>query len=157
MKKSQDDAKSLQERALRLLARREYSYAELMQRLSRFASKDVVEEVLDHLSEAGYQSDQRFAEVWIRNRLQQYQGEQRIRYELRQKGIARERVDQEILAANPNWPELAAALYRRKYGEMLAPSREEQAKRMRSLLNAGFSYDQVREALKHLDSEAEFD
>ncbi len=84
---------ALKARAIRLLARREHSRAELKQKLSRKHSADeplsdeLLESVLDQLADEGYQSDQRFAELLIRQRINNGYGELDIAARLKKKGI----------------------------------------------------------------------
>ena len=57
-------------RALRLLARREYCSAELRRKLrEREVPEDIVEQVLAELEAAGYLSETRFAESFLRSRM----------------------------------------------------------------------------------------
>ena len=64
--KSTPDAGELQERALRLLARREHSRAELSHKLGQagFAADDITP-LLDEFEEKNWLSDRRFAESYV--------------------------------------------------------------------------------------------
>ncbi|MCR6651541.1 MAG: recombination regulator RecX [Cellvibrionaceae bacterium] len=75
---------------LTLLARREHSQYELQQKLlQRFpGAADLIGEVLDGAADDGYQSDSRFAEAYIRARSNKGYGFQRLRQELRLRGVA---------------------------------------------------------------------
>lgn len=143
------DRQALKNKVIAFLARREYSRAELVLRLkSKAESPDILENVLDELEASGYQSDRRFAEMFIRNRLGQYWGAERIRYELRQKGINQELTAELLEEQSPDWELLARTLVQKRFGETLAADLKEQAKRLRYLVNHGFSYDQAQRALK---------
>ncbi|WP_409523464.1 regulatory protein RecX [Nitrincola sp. MINF-07-Sa-05] len=137
--------------AIGLLARREYSRAELQQRLQRKASAEQVESVLDRLQNDGYQSDKRFAEVFIRNRISQGQGEIKIRYELRQKGVSDELVSAALQEADPDWFALALSVRERRFPMDSSTDIKTQAKQLRHLVGRGFSYDQARYALSASD------
>lgn len=77
----------LRERALKLLAVRDRSRAELARRLRRDgASEAAVSDVLAWLERLGYLNEERFAENWIRARGTRY-GPLRLEAELREKGL----------------------------------------------------------------------
>lgn len=143
------DRQALKNKVFAFLARREYSRAELVLRLkSKAESPNILADVLDELEASGYQSDRRFADMFIRNRLGQYCGAERIRYELRQKGICQALVAELLEEQSPDWDMLARTLVHKRFGETLAADLNEQAKRLRYLVNHGFSYDQAQRALK---------
>jgi len=85
-------------KAIRLLERRERSRSELTERLLRegFASDDV-EMTISWLQEKGLQSDVRFAESLVRDRIARGYGERKIAYELSRHGIS--------LSDVPGYPE----------------------------------------------------
>jgi regulatory protein len=74
---------------LALLARREHSQYELQQKLlKRFSgSETLIQEVLGRVASDGYQSDSRYAEAYIRSRSNKGYGLQRLRQELKLRGI----------------------------------------------------------------------
>ena len=99
--------------AIRLLARREYSRAELAQRLAlRAHAPDVVTACLDELAESGLQSDQRFTESFLRSRVMRGQGPLKIRGELERRGIERDLIATTLSTAEQvgevDWYALAA-------------------------------------------------
>lgn len=150
---SQRDA-SPRDIAIGLLARREYSRAELAQRLRKKAFDEAaINECLDTLIEQGLQSDARFAAVFVRSRILRGQGTIRIKGELRQRGI-----DQETLSAafeaveeseNVDWFELARETLARRF-ESPGETPKERARRERFLANRGFDFEQIRYALSCL-------
>jgi len=76
----------IENRALRLLARREHSRTELWYKLYRRAEDDSqLVRVLDQLESAGWLDDRRFAEVYARQRREAGYGPVRIRAELEQR------------------------------------------------------------------------
>ena len=142
------DAQSIRNKIISLLARREHSRAELHQRLkSQAESIELLNEVLDRMAQDGYQSDQRFTESFIRQRVSQYWGPKRIVFELSQKGISKAMIDQVMEAMDPNWRDLAVGLAKKRFDNSIKPVPKEQAKRLRYLLNHGFSYDDAKNAL----------
>ena len=65
----QDDFKTVENAAMRLLARRDYSRLELWRKLSKRGEEGIVNAVLDALADKDYQSDQRFADLLVRSRI----------------------------------------------------------------------------------------
>lgn len=143
--------------AIRLLARREYSRAELVERLARRGHEPGdVADALASLAEEGLQSDARFAESFLRSRVMRGQGPLKIRSELERRGLDRERIrtvfaDEE---EEVDWFALAReALAKRFTGPGDSP--RERARRERFLASRGFDSEQVRHALEHAWDEAQ--
>ena len=81
---------TLRQRAMALLGRREYSLAELRQKLRPFASDGKrLEAVLADLVARDWQSDARFAESWVLSHAPR-QGVLRLQQDLRQRGVSAE-------------------------------------------------------------------
>jgi len=97
----QDDYRRIRGQAIRLLAARPRSTADLRARLLRSgASEDQVGAVLTDLAAAGYLDDLAFARDWIVSRMAtRPYGLRRLRWELRQKGVPMPLVEQAIQQA----------------------------------------------------------
>ncbi len=135
-----DTPAQLKARALRYLARREHSRAELARKLASHAdSSDALQLLLSELESRKQLSDERFAEQRAHVMARKY-GPARIRQDLQSKGIAAE-----IAEGLPieNEMERARAIIARKY-RTSATTREERAKRARFLHGRGFSGDVIR-------------
>ena len=143
------DTPSLRNKVISLLARREYSRAELYQRFKdQVESTQLLNEELDRLAENGYQSDQRFAESFVRQRVSQYWGQKRITYELQQKGIPKDLILRILEEMEVNWADLAKELAIKRFNQSVPTSQKEQSRRFRYLLNHGFDYEEAKNALK---------
>jgi len=134
---------TLRERALRLLARREHSRAELERKLRAHAtSEDDLESLLEDLLRRKLLSDERYAESRVHSLSRKF-GAARIAHELRAKGLDKGLADQVSKAARATEVERAREVWRRKF--RVAPStREERARQMRFLQSRGFSFDAIR-------------
>ena len=138
-----DTPAELKARALRFLARREHSRAELSRKLAPHAeSAEALLFLLDELEARKQLSDERFAEVRA-NWMSRKYGAARIRQDLKAKGVAEELVARVSPAGEV---EKARAILARKY-RAAATTREEKSRRMRFLQSRGFSYDTIRSAL----------
>lgn len=135
--------------ALNMLARREFSRAELSKRLSdKFPEQaDEVLLVLDRLQDEGLQSDQRFVDMWFRSQLSKGRGPRRIKQECHGKGVS-ELVQQAIDDSDTDWYALASEVAQRKFKSAVDP--QQQAKIYRFLIYRGFTSDMVRFAISEL-------
>jgi len=138
-----DTPVELKVRALRYLARREHSRAELARKLAPHAeSSQALEGVLDELAQRKQLSDDRYAETrahWLSRKY----GAAKIRQDLKEHGVA-DAVIERVSAEGDL--ETARAILARKYRTPVS-TREEKAKRARFLQSRGFSYEIIRKVL----------
>ena len=135
--------------AMDLLARREHSRRELKQKLlKRFKDDELVDEQLDLLASENLQSDSRFAESFLRQRVSRGHGPLRIRQEMRQRGISDDEIAAAMEAEQPDWYVLAEETYHRKYGALPAEDIREKSRRSRFMQYRGFSLDHFRHILE---------
>lgn len=140
---------------MRLLAGREHSKKELLQKLTvKGFAKERIEPVLDELAVKNWQSDARYAESYARSRILKGYGPAYIAYELRQHGIDLGNTplfDLDALAESVagGWRPLLQQVYRKKYGDGSIPNRNEWAKRSRFLLQRGFTHVMIADLLKN--------
>ncbi len=139
--------------AINLLSRREYSRHELFQKLSpRSSSEAILEKILNRLEDAGYQSDQRFAESFLRSRINRGLGSMRIERELKDKGIGVDIVDQ-VLADDYDWFELAYSSGLKKSVALNLEDFKDKQKLFRYLAYRGFAMDQIQYAIEQYREE----
>ena len=135
-----------------LLARREHSVKELATKLlSRGVDAELIESVIGRLIDERLQSDQRFAEVYLRQRSIKGYGPVRIGVELRERGVDDALISAQFRQAEDegeiDWFERAAAAYAKKYGGTPVEDIKERAKRIRFLQYRGFSHEQIATAM----------
>ena len=140
-------ATSLHDRALRCLATREHSRAELARKLGTLGNEDDVKAELDRLTELGLLSDARFADAYVRAKAARF-GAARLRLELGRKGVSAELIAAS-LEDNCSSGELDRArdIHRRKFAEPPQDARE-WARQARFLQGRGFSSEIIRSVLK---------
>jgi regulatory protein len=143
---------TLRERALRLLARREHSRAELGRKLAAHVEpEDDLEALLEDLSRRKLVSDERYAESRS-HALSRKFGAARIVQELRAKGLDKGLAEGAAAAARTTEVERARAVWLRKF--RAAPvTREERARQMRFLQSRGFSFDAIRAVIRSSDED----
>jgi regulatory protein len=138
-------AADLRERALRLLARREHSRAELMRKLeSAGFAREEIGTLLDDFETRNWLSDQRFAESYVADHRARA-GSIKLAYDLRQRGVP-DSVIENVLSDNRD-SELARAreVWQKKFKAPPANA-DEKARQMRFLLSRGFPPDVIRNA-----------
>ena len=140
---------SLKGRALRYLAAREHSRAELATKLSRHVGPeddpDAVALVLDELAAKGFIDEARVAESVLHRRAGRLGGA-RVLQELRAKGLPDDVVADAAAQLRSTELARAQAVWRRKFGQPPADAAE-RARQLRFLAARGFSGDVARRAL----------
>lgn len=131
--------KELYAKALRCLARRDYAEAELFRRFSSDYDDDAIQTVLDELKRQNYQSDERFVEVFVRSSINKGRGPRRILNDLKNHKIDALMIEQYVMPNETEfWVEQAETVYQKKYGDTIANTQSEKAKRMRFMQYRGF-------------------
>ena len=125
-------------RALRFLARREHSRAELARKLAPHSQDPAeLERVLDDLAQRGWLSDARFAEQYVHSKRGRY-GPARLRQALLARGVGREAVEAAVRDARGGEMAAAQSVWSAKFGTP-PPSHVERARQVRFLQSRGFS------------------
>ena len=129
-------------RAMDLLARREHLRGELAGKLRRRfgeAAAGEIDAALARLEREGLLSDRRFAEAYVRSRVDAGRGPRRIREELRRKGAALALAEQAVAACGADWLAVARRARRKKFGDEMPCDFNEKARQMRFLAYRGFA------------------
>jgi regulatory protein len=142
----------INESCLRLLARREHSQKELLNKLllKGFAKDDILA-VIDELALQGWQSDSRYAESYARHRIQKGYGPFFIAYELRQNGVDEVDLEDLVQKTAGSWVDLLEQIYIKRYGHDSFLDRKEWAKRSRFLMQRGFPGTLISALFDHLN------
>jgi regulatory protein len=147
---------SLRQRALDYLAKREYSIAELAQKLNKVARQyeldaNEIPEILADFKKRNWVSDTRFTEQILHARKSKF-GSARIAYELREKGVSDELISEAVQDVKENELANAKAVWRKKY-DMPPASREEWAKQARFLQSRGFGFEIIKKVINEQEDE----
>lgn len=133
--------------AVSLLARREHSLTELQQKLAQADHTDAeIEATLNWLLEHDLQSDQRFAEAFVRSRSQRGYGAIRIKQEMKQRGVADDLINTTFKTADIDWFALALEVRCKRFGEQMPDDFKERSKQLRFLQYRGFTHEQITES-----------
>ncbi|HET8730381.1 MAG TPA: regulatory protein RecX [Moraxellaceae bacterium] len=122
-----------------MLSRREHSRVELERKLSESGgTSSDVHAILDELSERRLQSDERFAEVFVRSRAEKGYGPRSIAVDLRTRGLDPEQVSAALAASGYDWSQRAVEVRQGRFGRTLPSDPREKARQLRFLQYRGF-------------------
>ena len=151
---------SVKARALRHLARREHSRAELERKLAAVvedkpeaSAAEQIRAALDELSARGLLSDERAAESVLSAQARRL-GSRRLQYTLQSKGLAPELIRATLQQARDTELERARDLWRRRFGAPAADAAG-RARQLRFLAGRGFDADIARRVVQGTDDAAE--
>lgn len=145
---------TVRERALRFLARREYTRSELARKLAPHTeaeNRDELDALLDDFTRRGWLSEARFVEMVVQARLGKF-GSRRIIHELREKGVSEETIAAALPEIRENELETARAVWAKKFGILPADARE-RAKQIRFLASRGFGTETIRRVVQGKEDE----
>lgn len=143
---------TLRSRAIKLLARREHTRAELASKLAAHGTPEEINTVIDQLTACNLQSDARFAESFIRAKASR-SGRLKLRHSMLSKGLAKTLVEDHLATADmPDELTRAQELWLRKFATT-PNSAKEWARQARFLQSRGFSTDVIRRVLKEPSEE----
>jgi regulatory protein len=149
---------SVKGRALRYLAQREHSRAELERKLARTvedseagSAASQIQAALDQLAAAGLLSDTRAAESVLTSQGKRF-GSRRLKQVLQGKGLAPELVQQTLQEARGTELARAQEVWQRRFGSPPADARE-RARQMRFLAGRGFDGDVIRRVVRGADED----
>jgi regulatory protein len=137
--------------AMRALDQRMQSSKELRTRLMRKGFEPAaIDAALVKLTEWGYLNDERFAELWIENRLaHRPRGKRMLEQELRQKGIDREIVQDTVASMEIDDRAAALELATKRLNSVRGLPPDEQKKKLTGILaRRGFDYGVIRATLE---------
>lgn len=137
---------ALREKALRLLARRDHSRAELARKLREDGDEDEIAALLVRFEECGLLSDSRFAGQFVTSRAARF-GTRRLQYDLKQRGVAEADVADALASVGDDEVVRARAVWARKFDARPADAKS-WAKQARFLQSRGFSADSIHKVLR---------
>lgn len=149
------DRSALMHSAVDLLSRRDYSRQELWRKLSpKAASADDLESVLNDLVERNWQSDERFAAMYLRARSNRGVGPLRLKQELQHKGVSRDLTSDAMEQSDADWTKNAIEVARKKASSIGLDHPQLKPKLWRFLTYRGFSSDVVESAIEKIMTES---
>ena len=149
---SKSNESALRRAALDYLARREYSFCELKQNLhAKFPTFKIesIHDIVCALREENLQCDERYVESYSRYRKNRGFGYKHIQHSLCRKKIEKWKIDEHLVADDPEWIEIAVKVVRkkrfgRKYDDI---NIFERSKITRFMEGRGFFTHQIQKAI----------
>lgn len=139
---------ALRGKALAMLSRREHSRLEIQRKLEEMGAEEpLLTLVLDELGEQRLQSDERFAEVFIRSRAERGNGPVGIARELRERGLPADFISEALEQSGYDWGRQARDVRERRFGGACPADLKDRARQYRFLQYRGFSSPQILSAL----------
>jgi regulatory protein len=152
--------KTLKARAIALLARREYSRAELRDKLAAGSDHDrgadgadAVEAILDELAALGFLSETRFAQSVVRQKSGGY-SKRAIGATLKARGVGGDAATDALAGVDIDDLDAMVALWRRRFGAPPANDKEK-ARQVRFLQSRGFSLSAIFKLLRNPPGEVD--
>ena len=154
MTKMTDEYARAKNSVLRLLKIRQRSEQELRTKLKlQKISEAVIDQVIQYFKKLRFIDDRQFARSWIRGRLTRPFGLDRIRFELKTKGIANDIIKEQITSAKENYNEYETVmeLARRRFSRYkgIEPLKAKQ-RTFGYLSRRGFSIEAIQSAIRKL-------
>ena len=143
------------QKALEMLSRRPYSRRELKDKLLRRGTDEQsVEDCIAWLDEHGFLDDGEYAGAVARHYTAKGYGAGRVKSELRRRGIERELADETLEALPENTEKIDAYIARR----LNDPKDRDSVRKIgAALFRRGYSWEEIRAALRRFDTETEED
>ena len=143
------------QKALEMLSRRPYSRRELKDKLLRRGTDEQsVDECIAWLDEHGFLDDGEYAGAVARHYSAKGYGAGRVKSELRRRGIERELADETLAELPENTEKIDAYIARR----LSDPKDRDSVRKIgAALFRRGYSWEEIRAALRRFDSDTEED
>ena len=145
------DANRAKEKALYLIAHRDHSKKELVDKIRRTASQEAAEKAADRMEEIGLIDDRDYARRYASELFQRkYFARKRVEYELKQKGIDPDFIEELLEELEPEPVGQIGALVERKYLRALDDDRGRR-RTVAALQRLGYRWEDIRRALKEYE------
>jgi len=105
-----------------------------------------VNQIIEKLRAQGLQSDDRFTEVFVHNRIEKGYGPVRIMQELRKRSISDDLINQFVNIHESKWEQRACQVRKKRFGQKLPTDFKDKARQSRFLQYRGFTSEQLRYA-----------
>jgi regulatory protein len=115
--------------------------------LSRGFDEQGTDTVLQRLSDNALQSDRRYAENFVTNRIERGYGPLRISAELAQRGIDEALIESSLEGYAASWPTLIKRVHDVKFGTESTTDQKGLGKKVRFLQHRGFPGELIRQFL----------
>jgi len=143
--------------AVKLMGKFSYTYRGMIGKLvQKGYSVDIAEQVADHYRELGYLEDSIYAQKFIKDAVDfKFHGPARIRYDLKQKGVDEEIIDEAFSELDIDFYEVLKNLVSIKAAGEDLTDRKRRDKLVGYLSRKGFGYYEINEVLREYTEQEE--
>ncbi len=140
--------KQIRHQAIRYLSYREHAVDELRHKLRlKFDEVYEIDQILEQLLAEDLLSEERYAESYLRARMNKGFGPDRIRAELRHKGIKKSLVEKTLRASEIDWDQKIRKVWMKKFGGSKPDDLPSQLTQSKFLLYRGFPFEKIKQLL----------
>lgn len=148
MSLSAECRKQIRHQAIRYLSYREHAVDELRRKLRlKFNETGEVDLILKQLLAEDLLSEQRYAESYLRARVNKGFGPDRIRAELIHKGISKSLVEKTLGTSEIDWAQQIQKVWEKKFGGNKPDNLQLQLTQSKFLQYRGFPFEQIKQLL----------
>lgn len=136
-------------KAMDLLALREHSKAELINKLNQKGHDATdVKKIVERLATENIVNDVRYAESFVNGRVRRGNGPHKIVRDLRVNGVEKSVINEVLAAIDVDWVLEATKARGKRFGTALPSDFREQARQSRFLERRGFTIEHIRECMR---------
>lgn len=142
-------------KAVQLLAQRDHSIFELTQKLFLFLESKIpekesigqqIQSVIDYCIQHRWLNDELYTEKYIEMRSQKGFGKYKIAFELKQRGLTLDMIDDILYKTDIDWTAIAIRQIRKKFPKMNKQDIKQKYKITQFLLYRGFTQEEIKYA-----------
>ncbi|MBS0358280.1 MAG: regulatory protein RecX [Proteobacteria bacterium] len=136
---------SVRQKILELQARREHSQAEIREKLKlKGFELDFIDQAIQEFLVKRLIRDDRFCEMYVRQRVRRGYGPVRISAELQQRGVSEDLIHDALSQSELDWETQVTEVRAKKFGNQLPKDEMLRIKQIRFLQYRGFTLEQIR-------------
>ncbi len=144
----------LKSKVLYYLAKRDYSYKELLQKLQKYSQNiKEITNLLDECVQKGWLCEERYITNYIQSKSKKY-SLLKIRNELQQKTNNTQLIEEILAKSQIDEYQIAISIWQKKFG-VIPTDTKDVAKQVRFLQSRGFSFVTIKKILNNIDAEEE--
>lgn len=139
------------DKAIKLLGYSAKTEKELLQKLEEEYNSEICNTVVEMLKKYGYINDDAYANAYINDSFRfKGWGSNRIKFELKKKGVDENKIAEAMENADLNEEEKACEILKKRLKGCTTPDYKERAKHTRYLASRGFDYEVIKTAFLRL-------
>lgn len=144
----------LKSKVLYYLAKRDYSYKEILQKLQKYSQNiEEITNLLDECVQKGWLCEERYINNYIQSKSKKY-SLLKIKNDLQQKTNNTQLIEEMLAKSQIDEYQIALSIWQKKFG-VIPVDAKDVAKQARFLHSRGFSFGTIKKILNNIDNEEE--